>query len=92
MKSSDHEQAVLNAIENQFRTENPQLMADFTAFNSGAPPIKPLHGWHWATPHEKRRRMDSKRFWFALEVIAMACALVAVLAGITVWLLTTLSQ
>jgi Protein of unknown function (DUF3040) len=91
MNARDHEQVVLNAIESQFRTEDPQLIADFMAFSSIAPPIKPLTGWYRAASQGKRRRTNPDRFGFAIELIAVACALVAVLAGIAA-LLTTPSH
>ena len=88
MNARDHQQVVLDAIENQLQTEDPELIADFMAFNSIAPPIKPLAGWDRAAPRRKRRRANPKRSEFAIELIAVACALVAVLAGAAAWLMT----
>lgn len=86
MNARDHEQVVLNAIESQFRTEDPELIADFMAFSSVAPPIKPLAGWYRPAPRGKRWRTNPDRSGFAIELIVLACALAAVLAGIEVWL------
>jgi hypothetical protein len=86
MNARDHQQGVLNAIEDQFRTEDPELIADFTAFNSIAPPIRPLAGWDRSAPRGKRRDANPQRFESAIKLMAAACALVAVLAGIAAWL------
>jgi hypothetical protein len=88
MNARDHQQVVLNAIENQLRTEDPELIADFMAFNSIGPPIKPLPGWDRAVRRGKRRHANPRRSQFAIELIAVACALVVVLAGVGAWLTT----
>lgn len=81
MNARDHEQAVLSAIESQFRTEEPELIADFRAFSSVASPIKPLAGRYRPAPRGKRWR-NPDRSGFAIELICLVCALLAVLAGI----------
>jgi hypothetical protein len=85
MNARDHQQGVLNAIADQLRTEDPELIADFMAFNSISPPIKPLAGWDRATRRGKRRPAKPNRFELAIKLMAVACALVAVLAGVAAW-------
>jgi hypothetical protein len=50
MNSQSDEQQVLCGIESQLRTEHPQLIASFLAFNGVTPPIKPLNGCYRSTP------------------------------------------
>jgi Protein of unknown function (DUF3040) len=81
MSSHDDEQAVLHAVESQLRTEDPQLVACFLAFNSVTPPIRSLTGRHDAGPREKRRRTDLRRYWLVVRLVIVACMLAAMIAG-----------
>ena len=57
MSSREYDQRVLDAIENQLRTEEPQLVDYFSAFGIGTPLIKPVNGWGRAAPsHRVARR------------------------------------
>ena len=45
MRSADDDHAVLNAVESQLRTEDPQIIACFMAFNSVTRPVRPPGDW-----------------------------------------------
>jgi hypothetical protein len=97
MSSRDDERRVLDAIENQLQTEDPQLVGYFSAFGS----VTPVNGRGGAA---RRREVDSaegsgtrtgKHMPAVLELVLviMASTLVAVLIALAVWwMLTALSQ
>jgi Protein of unknown function (DUF3040) len=101
MSSRDNERRVLDAIENQLRAEDPQLVGRFSAFGSVTPPIKPVNDRDGAA---RRRRVASaegngtrtgKHMPAVLELVfvIIASTLVAVLIAVAVWwMLTALSQ
>lgn len=100
MSLQDDEQQVLDAIENQLRTEDPQLMHCFSAFCRVTPPIKPSKGGKRAAPHRKharrgrRRRTDRQAYAIVFELILviMAVVLTALLMVGAVSLLAALSH
>jgi hypothetical protein len=101
MSSRDNERRVLDAIENQLRTEDPQLVGRFSAFGSVTPPVKPAYDRDGTA---RRRRAafaagngtrTGKYMPAVLEFVfvIVASTLVAVLIAATVWwVLTALSQ
>lgn len=101
MSSRDNERRVLDAIENQLRTEDPQLVGRFSAFGSVRPPIRPVNGRDGAA---RRRKVASakgngartRKHWPAaleLVVVIIASTLIAVLTAVAVWwMLLALSQ
>lgn len=96
MSSRDDERRVLNAIENQLRTENPELMGSFAALGSVTTPIKPVNGWGPAGSDRKPARrgrnrdtsQDVKSIVVEFVLVIMAVVLVAVLTVGAVGLLT----
>jgi hypothetical protein len=101
MSSRDNERLILDAIENQLRTEDPQLVGSFSAFGSVTPPIEPVSGLGDAA---RRREVTSvegngarhgKHMPAVLEIVLVliASTLLAVLTALAVWwMLTALSQ
>lgn len=81
MHSHGGEQVVLDAIEGQLRTEDPQLVACFFAFNSVIPPTMPPNGWYDPSPRRKHRRTDPPAHGDVVKVVIVACVLVAAIAG-----------
>ena len=100
MNSQDDEQRVLDAIENQFRTEDPQLMACFSALGRITQPIKPVRGWGSTGPygrkarHGRRRRTGHQEYAIVIEfaLVIIAVVLVVLLILGAVWLLAALSR
>jgi hypothetical protein len=100
MGSRDDEQRILDAIENQFQTEDPQLMDRFSALASVTPPVKPENGRRWAAPYTKEalrgrlRRTDQQAYAIVIELVLVIIAVVLVamfLVG-AVWVLIALSH
>ena len=88
MRTPDHERVVLNAVESQLRTEDPQLIACFMAFNSVTRPIRPADGWDRPAAGEERiRRGDPVRHRRVVQLVIVTCTLVAIVAGIVMSLL-----
>jgi hypothetical protein len=92
MKSYDGEKLVLRAIEGQFRTEDPQLVACFLAFNSVTPQDQPLEGQH--RRHSRlRRHANIARYRLLAKKIAIATSVLLAVIGVTmVFLLASVSQ
>jgi hypothetical protein len=100
MGSLDDEQRILDAIENQLQTEDPQLMDRFSALASGTPPVKPVNGGGCAAPYRKeaprgrRRRTDRQAYAIVIELVLViiAAVLVAMFLVGVVWVLIALSH
>jgi hypothetical protein len=101
MSSRDDERRVLDAIENQLRTEDPQLVGRFSAFGRVAPPITPVNGRDAAARHRKVASAEgngtgvNKYMPAVLELVLaiIASTFVAVLIALAVWwMLTALSH
>ena len=86
MSSRDHEERVLDAIENQFRTEEPKLIEYFSVFGSGAPLMKPVRGWgRTASSRGLARRgrrwyTDWQWYLIAIELVTVFIAVIFVAA------------
>jgi Protein of unknown function (DUF3040) len=101
MSSRDNERRVLDAIENQLRTEDPQLVGRFSAFRGVTPPIKPVSGRDDAA---RRRDVASAEgngarignhmpVVLELVLVIIVSTLLAVVIALAVWwMLTALSQ
>jgi hypothetical protein len=100
MSSPDDEQRVLEAIEYQLLSEDPQLWDCFSALGSLTPPIKPVNGWWRTVPHRKearrglRRCTDNQVFAIVIELVLVIIAVVLVVMLIlgAVWMLAALSH
>jgi hypothetical protein len=96
----DDEQRILDAIEDQLRSEDPQLMHCLSAFCRVTPSIKPVKGWELAAPH--RIKAQPRRHWrtdrqayaivieFVLVIIAVVLLVLLMLGA--VWILAALSH
>ncbi len=88
MRPPDDERVVLNAVESQLRTEDPQLIACFMAFNSVTRPIRDADDWDRPGAGEERlRRGDPVRHRRAVQLVIVTCTLAAIIAGILMSLL-----
>jgi hypothetical protein len=99
VSSRDDEQPVLDAIEDQLRIENPELVGYFSALGSMTPWIKAVNGRDQAaarpkvasrrkaTPRGKRRRTDRQGFAIAIQfvLIIVVSLLLAVFTAAAVW-------
>jgi len=106
MGSRDDEQRVLDAIEHQLLSEDPQLWDCFSALGGLTPPIKPVNGWWRTAPVRKearpgnnarrglRRCTDNQVFRIVIELVLVIIAVVLVVMLMlgTVWVLATLSH
>ena len=100
MGQPDDEQRVLDAIEYQLLSEDPQLRDRFSALGSYMPPIKPVNGWWRSAPDRKQARRGPRRFTdneiFAtvieLGLVIIAVVLVVLLILGAVWMLAVLSH
>jgi hypothetical protein len=100
MNLQDDEQQILDAIENQLETEDPQLMHCFSAFCRVTPPTKPVKGGERVAPrrrkarHRRRRRKDRPAYAFVIELVLVIIAVVLVVLLIlgAVWVLAALSH
>jgi hypothetical protein len=104
MSSRDEEQPVLDAIEEQLRAENPELVGYFSAFSRMTPWIKAVKGCQAAARrevaprrdvarHGKHRRTDRQGFAVATQsvLLIIAAMLLAVfVAGAVWWILSAL--
>jgi hypothetical protein len=105
MSSRDDEQHVLDAIEDELRAENPELVGYFSAFGCMTPWIKAVDGRDQAAahlkvaphpkvaPHGKHRRTDRQGFAMTIQFVLLIIAtiILAVFAGAaTWWVLSTL--
>lgn len=97
MSSRDNERRVLDAIENQLRTEDPQLVGRFSAFGS----VRPVNGRDGAARRRKvasakgngARTRKHRPAELELVLVIIASTLIAVLTAVAVWwMLTALSQ
>lgn len=92
MSSRDHEQRVLDAIENQLRTEEPQLIDYFSAFGNASPLIKPVKGWDRAASSRRlarrgrHRHADRQGYGIVIEVVSAFIAIILIAAVITAFL------
>ena len=98
MSLRDNEQRILDAIENQLRTEEPQLIAYFSAFGGTVPLIKPVRGWGRAASSKRtagrgrRLRTDWRKYGQVL--IISATVLVPLLLAVATmwWIIAALSM
>jgi hypothetical protein len=103
VSSPDEEQPVLDAIENQLRIENPELVGYFSALGGMTPWIKAMNGRDQgaarrkvasrrkATLRGKRRRTDRQGFAIAIQfvLIIVVSMLLAVFTVAAVWCILT---
>lgn len=98
MNSRDGEKVVLRAIESQLRTEDPQLVACFLAFNSVTPGDEPQEGRQRMEPAgmdpASRAHRGTNTSWYRIvvRIAVLLSMLIAVIAGTMVWLLAAISQ
>lgn len=99
MSLRDNEQRILDAIENQFQAEDPQLIDSFAAFGLTTPLIKPVNGWGRAARSRERgarrgrhRRTDRHGYAQVLIILAVVLAAVLVVVGTMWWLVAVLSS
>jgi hypothetical protein len=90
MSLRDNEQRILDAVENQLRTEEPQLIAYFSAFGSTVPLIKPVRGWDRGASSKRTaargRNRPAGRHRYGQVLIISAAVLVPVLLVVgTMW-------
>jgi hypothetical protein len=88
MRSADDDHAVLNAVESQLRSEDPQIIACFMAFNSVTRPIRPPGDWDQPSADEILQPEDSLRHRHIVQLVIIVCTLAAVIAGIMMSVLT----
>ena len=89
MKSPDDDNVVLNAVESQLRTEDPQIIACFMAFNSVTRPARPPDDWDQPSADESLPPPeDQLRHRHAVQLVIIVCTLAAIIAGIVMSLLT----
>ena len=87
MRPPDDEHMVLNAVESQLRTEDPQLIASFMAFNSVTRTIRHADEADRLGIRECLGEEDRIRHRRIVQLIVIACALAAIVAGIVMSLL-----
>jgi hypothetical protein len=97
MRSRDNDQRVLEAIENQPRTEDPRLVDNFSDFGSITPWIRPVkRGDRTATGREKASlgwRANREVYDIVSQLILVIVASILVMAfvaGVVWWMLTVL--
>ena len=99
MRSRDNDRRVLEAIENQLRTEDPRLVDNFSDFGSITPWIKPVRGADRTTAGREKASLG----WRAnrgvydivsqlILVIVASTLVVAFVVGVVWWMLTVLGQ
>ena len=89
MRPPDDEQMVLSAVESQLRTEDPQLIACFLAFNSVTRPTRHADDYDHGRPDEESAgQEDELRHRHVVQVVIITCTLVAIVVGIVMSLLT----
>jgi hypothetical protein len=88
MRPPDDEQMVLSAVESQLRTEDPQLIACFLAFNSVTRPARHADDYDRGRTDEGLQQEDELRHRHAVQLVIVACTLVAIVVGIVMSLLT----
>jgi len=87
MRPPDDEQMVLSAVESQLRTEDPQLIACFLAFNSVTRPARHADDYDRGRNDEDLQQEDELRHRHAVQLVIVACTLVAIVVGIVMSLL-----
>jgi hypothetical protein len=102
MSSQDDERLILDAIENQLRTEDPQLVGRFSAFGSLTPPTEPVNNRDGPARRREVASGEGNCTWVGKHmpavldsdfVLAIAVTLVAMLIVVAVfWMLIALSQ
>ena len=89
MSLPDDEQRVLDAIEYQLLSEDPQLRDCFSALGSFVPPIKPVNGW-WRTASDKQQTRRGPRQYTENEIFAIVIELGLVIIGVVLVVLLIL--
>ena len=106
MSSQDNERRVLDAIENQLRTEDPGLTTCFLAFSSITRPFKPVKASDRPAPHREvaprqgvaprhaHPRTDRQVSAIVTQLVLLisACTLLAALLAALVWLVFMFAQ
>jgi Protein of unknown function (DUF3040) len=98
MSLRDNEQRILDAIENQLRAEEPQLIDYFSAFGSTVPLIKPVRGWDRAASSKRtagrgRHRPTGRHRYGEILIISAAVLVPALLVvGIVWWIIAAFSM
>ena len=89
MRSRDNDQRVLEAIENQLRTEDPRLVDNFSDFGSITPWIRPVkRGDRTATGREKASlgwRANREVYDIVSQLIPVIVASILVMAFVAAW-------
>lgn len=94
MSSRDNDQRVLNAIENQLRAEDPQLIGCFWAFGSITPPANRVNDSDCPAPsreavprrsHQRTGQLPQVTATRGVQLI-IGCVLAMVLGTTAVWL------
>ena len=85
----DDEQRVLDAIEYQLLSEDPQLLDGFSALGSFVPPIKPVNGW-WRTASDKQQTRRGPRQYTENEIFAIVMEIGLVIIGVVLVVLLIL--
>lgn len=97
MSLRNNEQRVLDAIENQLRTEEPELADCFSELGGRSPRIKPVDGWDQAAParetaprgrHQNRDREAGAIGTQLVVLIIAAVLLVGLAVGVASWMRT----
>ncbi|MCW2935209.1 MAG: hypothetical protein JWM19_6171 [Actinomycetia bacterium] len=78
---------VLSAVESQLRTEDPQIIACFMAFNSVTRPIRPVDDWDQPSADESLPPGDALRHRRVVQLVIIVCTLAAIIVGILMSLL-----
>lgn len=82
MNSRDYEERILDAIENQFRTEDPQLIECFSDFDSIIPGMEPVESsdreapGQEAAPRGRHRRTNQKANAAVTRLVLRVIALI----------------
>jgi hypothetical protein len=95
MRSRDNDRRVLEAIENQLRTEDPRLADNFSNFGSITPWIKPVRGADRTTPGREKASLGwraNREVYDIVSQLILGMLVAAFAVGVMWWMLTVLGQ
>ena len=95
MRSRDDDQRVLEAIENQLRTEDPRLVDNFSDFGSITPWIKPVRGADRTTTGREKASHGSRANREVYDIVSqliLGMLVAAFAVGVMWWMLTVLGH